>query len=80
MMSIRGKVKKLMSENKELSKEVCFLYSMELQYNREYKVYENIDKKQNELLNNVFPVVSPYYVVKEETKRSRRNNTTIRKF
>lgn len=79
MMSIRGKVKKLMSENKELSKEVCFLYSRELQYNREYKVYENIDKKQNELLNNVFPVVSPYYVVKEETKRSRRNNTTIRK-
>lgn len=79
MMSIRGKVKKLMSENKELSKEVCFLYSSELQYNREYKVYENIDKKQNELLNNVFPVVSPYYVVKEETKRSRRNNTTIRK-
>ena len=79
MISIRGKVKKLMSENKELSKEVCFLYSRELQYNREYKVYENIDKKQNELLNNVFPVVSPYYVVKEETKRSRRNNTTIRK-
>ena len=49
MMSIRGKVKKLMSENKELSKEVCFLYSRELQYNREYKVYENIDKKQKEV-------------------------------
>ena len=67
IVSMNEKIKEVGSANRDLYNMVCFLL-LAKQYNREYKTYQNIDRKRLELVNEVHLVGSYYEQLKKLQK------------